>query len=102
MILVGIVYVVLHFTNSGYEPEYMSFSRYQRLTNGASHDLPTAHTAGAPQQNAYPMAHQSPLPEHVVPGGQYNTTHTSNTHISSPASPLPVHTDASSQDKTEV
>lgn len=101
MILVGIVYVVLHFTASGYEPEYMSFSRYQRLTSGVTHDLPTHNTAG--QQNTYPVAHQSPLPPqhntaNFSAGAQYNNTQASNT----PTTPLPVHTDASSQDKTEI
>ncbi|KAI9362285.1 COPI associated protein-domain-containing protein [Pilaira anomala] len=88
IVAIGIVFIVFHFTNNGKEPEYMSFYRFQRLTSGMSHDLPTT-------ANQYPVAHQIPLHEQntafpsATAGGQYNT--------SVPISPQPAHIE-----KTEI
>lgn len=95
--LVGLIYILLHFIHNGGEPEFMSFSRYQRLTSNISHTLPTT------TQNTYPVAQQVPLSEqhttttttNDVNGGQYNTSFPSD-----PTSPASVH--VHSQDKTEV
>ncbi|KAI9251145.1 COPI associated protein-domain-containing protein [Helicostylum pulchrum] len=92
--VIGVVFIVFHCINNGKEPEYMSFFRYQRLTSGMSHDLPTA------TSNQYPVAHQVPLSEHNVaqnsglfPAGQYSN--------SEPVSPQPVHI-LNGQEKTEI
>ncbi|KAG2198264.1 hypothetical protein INT47_004348 [Mucor saturninus] len=99
IIVVGAVFVGLHFANNGQEPEYMSFKRFQRLTSGLSHELPIT------QQ--YPVAHQVPLSQHNAhnngsfppTAGQYSNTQT-NTHVPPPTSPLPVH--ISNEEKTEI
>lgn len=87
----------------------MSFSRYQRLTSGISHDLPTTNLGGN-LNNVYPTAHQVPLSSHqnttgfnsvnsdsfTPAAGQYN-----NTHTTIPVSPPAAHTEVS-QGKTEI
>lgn len=94
--MVGAVFIGLHFVNNGQEPEYMSFKRYQRLTSGLSHELPTT-------AQQYPVAHQVPLSHNngsfPPTAGQYNGTQ-SNTHTPPPTSPLPVH--ISNEEKTEI
>lgn len=85
----------------------MSFNRYQRLTSGMSHELPTT------SSQQYPVAQQVPLAQHNAPNngsfataGQYSNTQASNTHFEStpvsplPVSPLPVH--INTQEKTEI
>lgn len=116
IILVGVVYIILHFAKNGHEPEYMSFARYQRLTSGITHDLPTSAAPTYPVAQQIPLTHQnvsSPAPTyndgsfHAQPG-QYNNTHAANAHLNKPDSPLPTHasphtahTDLS-QEKTEI
>ncbi|CAO0802958.1 unnamed protein product [Mucor circinelloides] len=109
LVLVGIIYIVLHFVNHNGEPEFMSFVRYQRLTSGLSHELPTTSSAAGTSQvphNVYPVAHQVPL-DNTHSSGQYNNTSPVTPDVSHqtatpniPHSPaLPVH---AAQDKTEV
>lgn len=78
----------------------MSFTRYQRLTSGLSHDLPTTNDGAT--QNTYPVAHQVPLsqdPTGAISNGQYNNTQPS------PSAPVPVvvpHQEPEIQSKTEI
>ncbi|CAO3622336.1 unnamed protein product [Mucor hiemalis] len=120
IILVGVVYIILHFAKNGHEPEYMSFARYQRLTSGISHELPTSAAPTYPVAQQIPLTHQNVQNTNTVSSfndgsfhngsfpqaGQYNNTHAANAHMNKPDSPLPVHTtphtDASSQEKTEI
>lgn len=47
----------MNFVKRDGEPDSMSFVRYQRLSSGISHELPTS----ANIHNTYPVAHQVPL-----------------------------------------
>ncbi|KAI9478734.1 MAG: COPI associated protein-domain-containing protein [Benjaminiella poitrasii] len=92
IIAVGILYLILHFTMKNEEPEFMSFTKYQRLTSGISHELPTTTT--------YPVAHQTPIAEHnsivSVPAEHYNNAQQSD----SITNPVTAHNHNS--DKTET
>jgi hypothetical protein len=109
LVLVGIIYIILHFTHHNKEPEFMSFVRYQRLTSGLSHELPTTSSTaetGHVAHNTYPVHHQVPL-DNTIPSGQYSNTSPVTPDVSHqtvtpsiPHSPeIPPH---AAQDKTEV
>lgn len=94
----------------------MSFARYQRLTSGISHDLPTSAAPTYPAAQQIPLTQQnvsSPAPTYNdgtlnSQAGQYNNTHATNAHLNKPDSPLPTHASPHtahsdlSQEKTEV
>jgi hypothetical protein len=82
----------------------MSFARYQRLTSGLSHELPTTSTAAA-TQNTYPVAHQVPLsqsPTGVATNGQYNNTHSAVEISHTTVSVVVPHQEPEADSKTEV
>lgn len=87
----------------------MSFVRYQRLTSGLSHELPTTSPTtetGHVPPNTYPVHHQVPL-DNTISSGQYSNTSPVTPDVSHqtvipniPSSPaIPPH---AAQDKTEV
>jgi hypothetical protein len=82
----------------------MSFARYQRLTSGISHELPTT-AAAATQQNSYPVAQQVPLsqdPTNAASKGQYNTTQNDTQTSPTPISVVVPHEEPVNNSKIEI
>ncbi|RCH85515.1 hypothetical protein CU098_007974 [Rhizopus stolonifer] len=99
LVLLGIIYIGIHFASRNKEPESMSFVRYQRLTSGMSHELPTA----ANRQNTYPVAQQVPLsqpnPSNHVLAEKHSQTQIS---IAMPVQSTEVTDQEKTEEKTEV
>ena len=86
MVVVGIIYVVLHIVQRGSEPENMSFARFQRLTSGITHDLPTSASTGPhyPAAQQAPLAQQAPYAHQNVQSNDYPL----NANPSVPSTPV--------------
>ncbi|KAI8328810.1 COPI associated protein-domain-containing protein [Choanephora cucurbitarum] len=104
LVAIGIFYVIMHFVKRDGEPDSMSFVRYQRLSSGISHELPTA----ANMHSTYPIARQVPLsqPNVSVPATEPNnhtqtSIHMPNTTVETVTATQPTETVAMNE-KTET
>ncbi|KAG1055745.1 hypothetical protein G6F46_007760 [Rhizopus delemar] len=76
MLVVGVVYLILHFAMPGKEPSHMSYATYQSIivrgnipiigSQPVQMQQQQQHPPLPPHGQKYPFTHQKPLPEHQV------------------------------------